>query len=207
MCTCWIHEKRMRGCRMCRVMCRMSRGMYHRSITVSCALRHVIYRVSCVMCRMSCVMWHVSWHVSVQCETCHDVSCHVPSAMPFSSAMELETCCRLRLPILFLIINNNGIYYGLERNPTQPHDIPVTSLTCHARYEMISHAFGGYGYYVDSPDALLPTLQRVMQHKDHPCVVNICIKPEAERKKQSHGWLSDANTSAAAQKPAVTSKL
>jgi 2-hydroxyacyl-CoA lyase 1 len=30
------------------------------------------------------------------------------------SAMELETACRHSLPILFIIINNNGIYTGMD---------------------------------------------------------------------------------------------
>lgn len=30
------------------------------------------------------------------------------------SAMELETACRHTLPILFIIINNNGIYTGMD---------------------------------------------------------------------------------------------
>lgn len=37
------------------------------------------------------------------------------SAFGFS-AMEIETVCRLGLPILFIIINNNGIYAGMDEN-------------------------------------------------------------------------------------------
>jgi len=35
------------------------------------------------------------------------------SAFGFSG-MELETACRYKLPIIFIIINNNGIYGGLD---------------------------------------------------------------------------------------------
>lgn len=37
------------------------------------------------------------------------------SAFGFSG-MELETACRLNLPILFIVINNNGIYGNWENN-------------------------------------------------------------------------------------------
>lgn len=49
------------------------------------------------------------------------------SAFGFS-AMELDTAVRYNLPILIIIINNNGIYSGIEELPTKNEDIPVTAL-------------------------------------------------------------------------------
>ena len=72
-------------------------------------------------------------------------------------AMELETACRYKLPITFIIINNNGIYRGLEELPATREDnnmIPVLSLSVKAKYESIAEAFGGKGFFVETPDQL-----------------------------------------------------
>lgn len=72
------------------------------------------------------------------------------SAFGFS-AMDIETCCRFKLPITFIIINNNGIYSGIERSnweEADKQDLPSTALLPDANYEFISKAFGGEGYLV-----------------------------------------------------------
>jgi 2-hydroxyacyl-CoA lyase 1 len=69
------------------------------------------------------------------------------SAFGFS-AMELETAIRNDLKILFIVINNNGIYGGFSDDEWKNIDIkqrPSTALLPSIRYEMISHAFGGRG--------------------------------------------------------------
>lgn len=84
------------------------------------------------------------------------------SAFGFS-AMEYETVCRLRLPIVFIIINNNGIYSGITRDDWQAKcdevvdvkrqipGLPSTSLLPEAHYERLCDAFGGRGYFVKTP--------------------------------------------------------
>jgi hypothetical protein len=72
------------------------------------------------------------------------------SAFGFSG-MELETVYRYRLPITFVIINNNGIYSGIS--PEAYTDVteaqllalrlPPTSLLPATRYDRLTAAFNG----------------------------------------------------------------
>ena len=50
---------------------------------------------------------------------------------------------RYKLPILVIIINNNGIYSGTDELPEDPTENPVTALNPNARYEKIAEALGG----------------------------------------------------------------
>ncbi len=75
----------------------------------------------------------------------------------------METICRLRLPIVIVIINNNGIYSGIEKeywdsmlDDTTNAMVPSTALLPDARYEKIADAFGGVGYFVRTPGKILP---------------------------------------------------
>ena len=55
------------------------------------------------------------------------------------SAMEIETAVRSALPILIFVINNNGIYFGLDA-ATYNHTelLPSTALTPDTRYDLIA---------------------------------------------------------------------
>jgi thiamine pyrophosphate-dependent acetolactate synthase large subunit-like protein len=69
------------------------------------------------------------------------------SAFGFS-CMELDVNIRYDLPVLVIILNNNGIYSGTEELPENRQENPVTSLNPEARYEKIVEALGGVGFYV-----------------------------------------------------------
>jgi 2-hydroxyacyl-CoA lyase 1 len=60
------------------------------------------------------------------------------SAFGFS-AMEIETAVRSNLPLLIFVINNNGIYFGLDsKTYKQTHPLPSTALSPDTRYDMIA---------------------------------------------------------------------
>jgi 2-hydroxyacyl-CoA lyase 1 len=108
------------------------------------------------------------------------------SAFGFSG-MEVETACRFRLPITFVIINNNGIGGGLsEYDPANP---PPFVYTIDARYEKVIEAFGGRGYLVKTIKELGPALKEAL-NDPMPNVVNIMIDPAAQRKPQKFDWLT-----------------
>jgi oxalyl-CoA decarboxylase len=71
------------------------------------------------------------------------------SAFGFS-AMELETICRYRLPIVVIVLNNGGIYRGDGANETSTDPSP-TSLMSGAHHDRLIEAFGGRGYRVTTP--------------------------------------------------------
>jgi len=107
------------------------------------------------------------------------------SAFGFSG-MEMETICRHNLPITTVVINNNGIGGGVsELRPGVPP--PPGVLLPGARYEKIIEAFGGRGYYVQTPEELRPALEAA-NNGDGPALVHIVINPRAQRKPQQFDW-------------------
>jgi 2-hydroxyacyl-CoA lyase 1 len=63
------------------------------------------------------------------------------SAFGFS-AMEIETATRSHLPLLVFVINNNGIYFGLDASEyrrTTP--LPSTALSPNTRYDLIAEVW------------------------------------------------------------------
>lgn len=88
------------------------------------------------------------------------------SAFGFS-AMELDTASRYNLPLIVIIINNNGIYSGVENiDPTGPNnEIPVTALNPEVKYEKIAEAFNGKGYAVKTHEELDAALKEAFSAK------------------------------------------
>ncbi|XP_066029226.1 2-hydroxyacyl-CoA lyase 1 isoform X1 [Pocillopora verrucosa] len=120
------------------------------------------------------------------------------SAFGFSG-MELETACRYNLPIVFIIVNNNGIYNGVDEeswdelgvNPAK--SAPPTALLPKARYERIIEAFGGKGFFAETPDELKKALESAFVEtgkNKKPVLINVMISPYADRKPQEFFWLT-----------------
>ncbi len=107
------------------------------------------------------------------------------SAIGFSG-MELETACRYKLPITFVIVNNNGIGGG-EYELGDP--IPPHVYTPSARYDRVIEAFGGRGYFATTPEEVRSALRSALDASG-PTLVNIMIDPKAGRKPQKFAWLT-----------------
>jgi 2-hydroxyacyl-CoA lyase 1 len=107
------------------------------------------------------------------------------SAFGFSG-MEVEVACRLNLPIIFIVFNNNGIGGG----PTELRDIdhiPPGAYYPDAHYEKVIEAFGGLGIYVDEPDDLAPAIRRAF-NTEGPSVINVVISNRSRRREQEFAW-------------------
>lgn len=133
------------------------------------------------------------------------------SAFGFSG-FELETAARYALPIIVVIINNNGIYSGVDQLPEtrSATHIPVTALTPRARYEQIITAFGGLGLYCTTPDQVRDGMKRALANTQSPTVLNVLIASASAPKPQTHSALNlsrlvGGGTTATA--PAIKSKL
>ena len=107
------------------------------------------------------------------------------SAFGFSG-MEVETACRYRLPITFIVINNNGIGGGVD---SLPEPVPPHVYTPGARYDQVIEAFGGKGYHVHTPEALRDALKSALA-ATVPTLINVMIDPRAGRKPQKFEWLT-----------------
>lgn len=120
------------------------------------------------------------------------------SAFGFSG-MEMETINRFKLPVIVIIINNNGIYNGLSEEAWKMIEdenihvglgTPPNSLLPSARYENISKMFGGKGFYASNPKELKEALTESLKTIDQPCVINVAVDPIAQRKAQEFPWLT-----------------
>ncbi len=110
------------------------------------------------------------------------------SAFGFSG-MEVETACRHKLPITFIVMNNGGIGGGFAEGPRPDRQMPPSMLSWDAHYEKVIEAFGGKGFFVDSPQQLAGVMKQAM-NVDGPALVNVVIDPRAGRKAQEYRWHS-----------------
>jgi oxalyl-CoA decarboxylase len=95
------------------------------------------------------------------------------SAFGFSG-MEIETICRYNLPVVTVIMNNNGIYRG-DKDCSVPSP---TGFINDARYEKIIEAFGGKGYHVTDTESLQKAVREAVA-AGKPALINAVIDPTA----------------------------
>ena len=110
------------------------------------------------------------------------------SAFGFSG-MEIETACRYRLPIVFVIVNNNSIGGGIRALPDDPWAAPPSGYTIEAGYEKMIEGFGGKGYAVRTPSEFGAALKQALDD-DMPSIINVFIDPGARGKPQKFAWLT-----------------
>jgi oxalyl-CoA decarboxylase len=96
------------------------------------------------------------------------------SAFGFS-AMELETICRYRLPIVVIVLNNGGVYRGDGINTVSADPSPTT-LMLNARHDRLIEAFGGKGYQVTTPAQLTIALTGALM-SGRPALIDCVIDP------------------------------
>ncbi|HSS28163.1 MAG TPA: oxalyl-CoA decarboxylase [Usitatibacter sp.] len=95
------------------------------------------------------------------------------SAFGFSG-MECETICRYDLPVCIVIMNNNGVYRGDEKNPTGGSDPSPLVFVKDARYEKMMEAFGGVGKHVTTPRELRAAMEEAIASR-RPTLINAVI--------------------------------
>ena len=112
------------------------------------------------------------------------------SAFGFS-AMEFEVVTRYKLPVIVVIINNNGIgpwnpddYFGLETTEERL-TYPGKSLAPQCRYEVVGEAFGAKGVFVQTADELEKAMKEATKIVPfQPTVINCMISTSASRGKR-----------------------
>ncbi|MFT0859178.1 oxalyl-CoA decarboxylase [Ancylobacter sp. G4_0304] len=109
------------------------------------------------------------------------------SAFGFSG-MEVETICRYNLPVTVVVFNNNGIYRGVDVDPTG-RDPATTVFVPDSRYDKMMEAFGGVGYHVTTPDELRSAVEASMD-SGKPTLINAVIDPAAGSESGNIGSLN-----------------
>ncbi len=118
------------------------------------------------------------------------------SAFGFS-AMEIETICRYRLPVVVLVFNNGGVYRGDDINRGGGSDPAPTVLMAQAHYEKLIEAFGGAGYHAADPQTLARTAAAALA-SGKPALINCVIDPKAGTESGHIGNLNPPSTIARA---------
>jgi thiamine pyrophosphate-dependent acetolactate synthase large subunit-like protein len=95
------------------------------------------------------------------------------------SAMEMETAVRHQIPIIVVVVNNDGNSGSLQQSGLYPpgHE-RVTMFQPDIHYEAIMRAFSGHGEFVNSPQQLKPALERAAA-SDKPACINVRVDPDA----------------------------
>ncbi|MGH2601152.1 MAG: thiamine pyrophosphate-dependent enzyme, partial [Dehalococcoidia bacterium] len=102
--------------------------------------------------------------------------------------LEVEVACRHNLPIVFVVANNNGIGGGpSEINRDRP--LPPGSYVPNAHYERVIEAFGGDGYYCETPDDFRTALDTAIAAR-RPSLITVMLDPQARRRPQQFAWLT-----------------
>jgi oxalyl-CoA decarboxylase len=117
------------------------------------------------------------------------------SAFGFSG-MEVETICRYQLPVCVVIMNNNGVYRGTDRNLGGGEDVAPTVFVKDARYEKLMEAFGGVGVYATTPAELRAGMEAAIASR-RPTLINAIIDETAGTES---GRITSLNPTAAAKK-------
>src|SRR5262245_11700318 len=116
------------------------------------------------------------------------------SAFGFSG-MEVETICRYNLPVCIVIMNNNGVYKGTDKDPTGRDPAP-TVFVKGARYDKLMEAFGGVGVNATTPAELRRAMEEAIRSKK-PTLINAVIDETAGTES---GRITSLNPSAAKKK-------
>ena len=105
---------------------------------------------------------------------------------------------RYQLPIVVIIVNNNGIYGGLDealfediREDQPSQNVPPTALLPSVKYEKFADMLGmKNGFLCRSVDDIRVAFSKALANRSEPSLLNIFINPMAQRKAQAHEWLT-----------------
>ena len=105
---------------------------------------------------------------------------------------------RYKLPIILVIVNNNGIYGGFDeelfediRGDEPSKNIPPTALLPSVKYEKFAEMLGfANGALCHTVDDIQQAFSQALSNKSEPSLLNIMINPMAQRKHQAFEWLT-----------------
>ena len=102
--------------------------------------------------------------------------------------LEVEVAVRHKLPITWIVFNNNGIGGG-PSSLAEGAAYPPNAFVPNARYDKVMEAFGGKGYHAETPQELRTALQESFDSGE-TTLINVTINPDAKRRPQQFAWLT-----------------
>ncbi|XP_064396702.1 2-hydroxyacyl-CoA lyase 1-like isoform X2 [Halichondria panicea] len=108
---------------------------------------------------------------------------------------------RYKLPVIFIVMNNNGIYQGMDGESWADissadclgTSLPPTSLTPNLQYNMFAGLYNGEGYNIKTLNELSSTLKKVfttLPSRRCPVIINVEVSPYSSKKPQEFSWLT-----------------
>lgn len=112
------------------------------------------------------------------------------SAFGFSG-LEIETAVRSHLPMIIVVMNNSGIYHGIDDKASYEDytKLPSTALSKDTRYDILAKSLGAEGYLVTNEQQLLEYFNMALDNarNDKVTLLNVIISPGTQ-KKVGFGW-------------------
>lgn len=112
------------------------------------------------------------------------------SAFGFSLA-EVETAVRSNLPMIIYVMNNSGVYHGVDPSRYDQVDrtpLPSTALQKDSKYHDLAQAFGADGYLATTLDEVRSATQQAVR-RNRVAVINVIID-SGKDKKLEFGWMA-----------------
>lgn len=96
------------------------------------------------------------------------------------TGMDFETAARERIPILSVLLNNFSMAIEIPIMPVSTEKYRSTDISGH--YADMAKAFGGYGERVESPEQIIPAIQRGIQKTEEglPALLEFITAKETE---------------------------
>ena len=95
------------------------------------------------------------------------------------SAMDMETAVRHRIPVIVVVVNNEGNTGAIMEKSFFPNcQERITMFQPDIHYENIMGAFGGHAEHVVRPEQLKPALERSVASGNAACI-NVTVDPFA----------------------------
>lgn len=113
------------------------------------------------------------------------------SAFGFSG-LEVETAVRSHLPIIVVIMNNSGIYKGIDTKHNSYQDyisLPSTALSQETRYDKLAKSLGAEGVLVKTEEEVHNGFKTALENLSNgrTTVLSVIISPGVQ-KKVGFGW-------------------
>lgn len=110
------------------------------------------------------------------------------SAFGFSG-MEVDTAVRQNLPIIIYVMNNSGVYHGVDpKLYAEGVVLPSTALGLDTKYHLLGEALGAEGYLATTLEEVKAATIDALK-KQSVAVINVIIDPGKD-KKLEFGWMA-----------------
>jgi 2-hydroxyacyl-CoA lyase 1 len=112
------------------------------------------------------------------------------SAFGFS-AIEVETAVRSKLPMVIYVMNNSGVYHGVDPSAYDKQNqkpLPPTALQLDTKYHLLAESLGAKGYLASTLEEVkAATVDAVSSNS--VAVINVIID-SGKDKKLEFGWMA-----------------